>query len=296
MTQASTSGNLALLREWAEMIKIEHSVFALPFALSGLILARPNILPAPTCVFFTILAFVGARSAAMTLNRLIDARIDAINPRTSMRSIPAGKISQIQGIIFALASFAVMFCAASMLPPICLQLSPIAVFFLCLYSYTKRFTWMCHLVLGICLAGAALGGWVAAAGQISGLAPYVLALAVGSWVSGFDIIYACQDREFDQANKLHSIPQAFGLVRALQISTALHVVTVAMLILLGLELSLGPIYFAGVLIVAAMLIYEHRLVSPQDLSKVNAAFFTVNGIVSIVAFAMILADHAMRLK
>lgn len=283
---------VALTREWAEMIKLEHTVFALPFALSGLVLATPA-LPSWSTVAFTVLAFIGARSAAMTLNRLIDARIDAINPRTKDRSIPAGRIKPVSAILFTVASFALMLAAASQLPLICLQLSPIAVFWLSFYSFTKRFTWLCHIVLGIALGGAALGGWVAASGALLGAAPWLLAFAVATWVAGFDIIYACQDAQFDTENKLHSIPARFGLAKALNISSGLHVFTVAGLVALGffVQPPAGVFYFIGVTLVTAMLVYEHSLVKPSDLSKVNAAFFTTNGIVSIVTFLTILLDR-----
>ncbi len=275
--------------EWAEMIKIEHTVFALPFALSGMVLAKTQ-LPGWQVVFFIILAFAGARSAAMTLNRIIDSRIDLRNPRTTSRAIPAGRVSVTQACILAIASFAVMLFAASKLPSICLQLSPIAIFWLSFYSFTKRFTCACHLALGIALGGAALGGWVAAGGQLDTLAPWVLATAVATWVAGFDIIYALQDVEFDNKENLHSIPARFGLANALNISSGLHVVTVAALSLLGWVLNLGIIYWIGATMVAMMLAYEHHLVKPTDLSKVNAAFFNINGIVSILTFAMILLD------
>ena len=283
---------VALTREWAEMIKLEHTVFALPFALSGLILATPT-LPSFSTVAFTVLAFIGARSAAMTLNRLIDARIDAINPRTKDRSIPAGRIKPATAVLFTIASFALMLAAASQLPLICLQLSPIAVFWLSFYSFTKRFTWLCHIVLGIALGGAALGGWVAASGTIDGLPPWLLSFAVATWVAGFDIIYACQDAQFDTENKLHSIPARFGLTNALNISIGLHVFTVASLVALGffVQPPAGIFYFVGVALVTAMLLYEHSLVTPSDLSKVNAAFFTTNGVVSIVTFLTILLDR-----
>lgn len=285
---------VALTREWAEMIKLEHTVFALPFALSGLVLATPT-LPSWSTVAFTVLAFIGARSAAMTLNRLIDARIDAINPRTKDRSIPAGRIKPMTAVLFTIASFALMLAAASQLPLICLQLSPIAVFWLSFYSFTKRFTWLCHLVLGIALGGAALGGWVAASGTIQGAAPWLLAFSVATWVAGFDIIYACQDAQFDSENKLHSIPARFGLTKALNISIGLHVFTVAGLVALGffVQPPAGVFYFTGVALVTAMLVYEHSLVKPSDLSKVNAAFFTTNGIVSIVTFLTILLDRLL---
>jgi len=291
--QIKSSSPLTTVREWTEMIKLEHTVFALPFALSGLILAAPQ-LPSVSTVAFTILAFVGARSAAMTLNRLIDSRIDAANPRTSDRAIAAGRIKPSTALFFAILSFALMLFAASKLPPICLMLSPIAVFWLSFYSYTKRFTWLCHIVLGIALGGAALGGWVAAAGTITGLGPWLLALAVTTWVAGFDIIYACQDYKFDTETKVFSIPARFGIARALQISTFLHVITVACLMWLGATLHLGIFYGLGFAAVAAMLAYEHSLVKADDLSKVNAAFFNVNGIVSIVCFLMILLDKLIK--
>jgi 4-hydroxybenzoate polyprenyltransferase len=282
-------------REWAEMIKLEHTVFALPFALSGLLLSIAGY-PSWAVVGWTVLAFTGARAAAMTLNRVIDAEIDRLNPRTSMRQIPAGKISMRQAMFFALVSFAVMLFAASKLPPICLWLSPIAVIWLSGYSFTKRFTWLCHLVLGVAIGGAALGGWVAASGSVVGSAPWLLMLAVATWVAGFDIIYACQDVEFDRTEALHSMPAKFGIARSLLISRALHVVTVASFFALGIDLKLGTVFFAGAAMVAAMLIYEHSLVKPNDLSKVNAAFFTVNGIVSIAAFLTFLIDKIVRLS
>lgn len=281
------------VKEWSEMIKLEHTVFALPFALSGLVLASPG-LPGWHTVLFTILAFAGARAAAMTLNRLIDSSIDAKNPRTQSRAIPQGRIGKRQAFLFAVVSFAIMLAAAGQLPPLCLKLSPIAIFWLSFYSFTKRFTWLCHLVLGIALGGAALGGWVAASGTISGAAPWLLALAVTTWVAGFDIIYALQDVEIDQREKLHSIPARFGVARALLISRALHVVTVAAMLSLGITLASGIFYWGGLFLIAGMLVYEHRLVAPSDLSKINAAFFNVNGVVSILAFLAILLDRLVH--
>ncbi len=281
---------IATVKEWTEMIKIEHTVFALPFALSGLVLASPQP-PAFLTVFFTILAFVGARSAAMTLNRLIDLKIDGKNPRTQDRALPAGRIKKSTAFLFAVLSFGLMLGAASQLPPLCLQLSPIAVFWLSFYSYTKRFTYLCHIVLGIALGGAALGGWIAAGGELGNAAPWLLALAVSTWVAGFDIIYASQDVGFDQEEKLFSLPSKFGVGRALLISRGLHVLTVSALLALGFNLHLSWFYWLGATVVSAMLIYEHSLVSEKDLSKVNAAFFTVNGVVSILAFLAILSDR-----
>jgi 4-hydroxybenzoate polyprenyltransferase len=283
----------AQLKEWAEMIKLEHTVFALPFALSGLILAAPK-LPSLQTFFWTVIAFAGARAAAMTLNRIIDSKIDKLNPRTAERAIPAGRIKAGTATAAAVIAFGIMLLAASQLPKICLMLSPIAVIWLSIYSFTKRFTWLCHIVLGIALGGAALGGWVAADGSLGEAAPWCLALAVSTWVAGFDIIYALQDVDFDRSQKLHSIPARFGVGNGLIISSLLHVVTVAALIAVGYFLALGLCYWLGVLLVAGMLIYEHRLISPADLSKINAAFFNVNGVVSILTFVIFLADKLIR--
>ncbi len=283
------------VREWSEMIKIEHTVFALPFALSGLILALPK-LPDVLTVVYTTLAFAGARAAAMTLNRLIDSEIDARNPRTSDRAIPQGRIKKGQALAGAILSFAIMLAAASQLPSLCLKLSPIAIIWLSFYSFTKRFTWLCHIVLGIALGGAALGGWVAAGGDLAAPAPWILALAVTTWVAGFDIIYACQDVSFDQGEKLYSIPARFGVGTALIISRALHVVTVGSLFAMSQLLHLGISYWVGLFLVTGMLVYEHSIVSKDDLSRVNAAFFTVNGVVSILVFLTILIDKIISLS
>lgn len=298
MTASNETANsldlVASTKEWSEMIKLEHTVFALPFALSGLVLASPH-LPAWSVVFWTVLAFTGARAGAMTLNRLIDAKIDSRNPRTEMRAIPRGRIKPLHAGIFAIIAFAIMLFAASHLPPLCLYLSPIALFWLSFYSFTKRITWLCHIVLGIALGGAALGGWVAAGGQLSGPAPWFLALAVSTWVAGFDIIYACQDFEIDKKEKLHSIPSRFGIASSLHISSALHVVTVIAMALLGWQVNAGIAFYAGLALITGMLLYEHSLVKADDLSKVNAAFFNVNGVVSILAFVAILVDRIMQI-
>lgn len=284
------TGPFSQVREWSEMIKLEHTVFALPFALSGLLLATEK-LPTWATIGWTVLAFAGARAAAMTLNRLIDANYDALNPRTNTRAIPAGRIGRLQAAVFAFLSFSLMLFAAIHLPPICVWLSPIAILWLSFYSFTKRFTWMCHFALGIAIAGAALGGWIAAGGTLAVAAPWTLALAVGTWVAGFDLIYACQDVDFDRSAALHSLPARFGILGGLCVSIALHIVTLAALTALGVMLSLGAPYWIGVAVVGLMLLYEHSLVTPDDLSKVNAAFFTTNGFVSIGCFIAILIDR-----
>ncbi len=292
-SEHASKRGMTSLREWAEMIKFEHTIFALPFALSGLLLAAAS-LPSASTVCWTILAFTGARAAAMTLNRLIDAEIDALNPRTNTRAIPTGRIKRVEAAFFVFLSFALMLLAASNLPPLCLWLSPVAIAWLSFYSYTKRFTWMCHLVLGIALGGAALGGWIAASGGLTGWAPWLLALAVSTWVTGFDIIYACQDVDFDRDKRLFSLPASFGIAFALNVSAGLHVVTVLSLLGLGSSLTLGPIYFAGIMLVALTLVFEHSLVSAKDLSSVNAAFFTTNGLVSIAQLGSIFLDKILR--
>jgi len=288
-----TLTGFAAIREWCEMIKIEHTVFALPFALSGMLLSIPGLPPAQT-VLWTIVAFAGARSAAMTLNRIIDAELDARNPRTSMRSIPAGRIKQGKAMLFAFVSFLVMLGAASQLPPICMWLSPIAIFWLSFYSFTKRFTWLCHFVLGISLGGAALGGWIASSGTITGPSPWLLALAVSTWVAGFDLLYSCQDIDIDKKERLHSVPSKFGIKAALDTSVVLHLVTVVCLVAVGMFLSLGLPYWIGISIVSLALAYEHGLLKPNDLSKLDAAFFNVNGIISILAFVSILVDKLLK--
>ena len=286
IAEPTTGGAWTAFKDWCELIRVEHTVFALPFALSGLVLAS-NQIPSPALFFWTTAAFAGARAAAMSLNRVIDAQIDRKNKRTSERAIPRGIISKRSATLLAVFSFLVMILAATQLPPICLMLSPIAVLWLSLYSFTKRFTWLCHFALGIALGGAALGGWLAAGGSFSSLPAWVLVLAVTTWVTGFDIIYACLDRDFDRQEKLLSLPAVFGLKNALTISFALHVVTVLALIYLGCLINLGLWYVIGVTLAAAALLFEHSLVSPTDLSKANQAFFNVNGLISILVFSAI---------
>lgn len=278
-------------RSLLEMIKFSHTVFAFPFALMGAVLASMANGAPPTLTQFgwICLAMVGARSGAMGLNRLIDARIDAENPRTAARHIPAGKVSRKEAIRFIFASFALMLFAAWKLNPLCLYLSPVALFFLFLYSYCKRFTSLAHVVLGICLAAAPIGAWIALRGNIE-WPVVILGLAVLFWVSGFDIFYALQDLEFDRNKGLHSIPAKLGEKRSIALVRLFHVVMVALLLLLPLGTALGGIYLAGVAAVAAMLLYEHSLVKPGDLSKLDAAFFNMNGYISVTIFLFTLAD------
>ena len=275
-----------------EMIKFEHTLFALPFAFMGSILGSVVVnhhLPSWAQIGWILLAMVGARTAAMSLNRLIDAAIDKKNPRTEGRAIPAGLLKIGEVVLFTIVSFGLLFWAASELEPLAMRLLPIAVFFLVFYSYTKRFTWLCHVVLGLTIALAPLGGWVAVTNNADWSA-IVFYLTVAFWTAGFDIIYACQDYEFDKAQGLHSIPVRFGLKGALWIARGFHILTAIGFISLYLMTDLSWMYFAGMIIAYAILFYEHKLVKPHDLSKVNTAFFSMNGILSVVVFVFTFLD------
>jgi 4-hydroxybenzoate polyprenyltransferase len=285
-----------------DMIKFEHSIFALPFALTGAWLAlrssplalagaAPRLLLADAAprVLWIIAAMIGARSAAMAFNRLADAAIDARNPRTASRHLPAGLLTRGYVWMFLGGSTALFVLASAMLGPLCLKLAPAALALLFTYSYTKRFTALSHLVLGLCLGVAPMAAWIAITGQIEWRLLWLTA-AVAFWTAGFDIIYACQDEQFDRTSGLHSIPAALGIARALHLSRALHILMIVCLCVLWIEFGLGALALFGIALVAALLIYEHRLVHPGDLSKVNAAFFTMNGWVSILFFLTWLAD------
>ncbi|MGI6285282.1 UbiA-like polyprenyltransferase [Neomoorella humiferrea] len=270
------------LKIFLEMIKFEHTIFALPFAYLGAFLAaggRPTLAQ----LGWITLAMIGARTAAMSLNRLIDRHIDALNPRTADRALPRGLLSVAEVWLYTIISFALLFYAAARLNWLCVQLLPIAVFVLSVYSYTKRWTWACHLVLGLADSLAPVGAWVAVRTAVD-LPAVVLGLGMGSWVAGFDIIYACQDYDFDRQYGIHSIPARFGKARALTIARFLHAFAVLMLVLVGLLLDLSPTYFLGVILAAVILIYEHRLVSPEDLSRINIAFLNLNGYLSVLMF------------
>jgi 4-hydroxybenzoate polyprenyltransferase len=278
-------------RSLLEMIKFSHTVFAFPFALMGVVLAAQASGAPPTLaqVFWICLAMVGARSGAMGLNRIIDAGIDGENPRTASRHIPAGKISGREAWIFVVVSFALLLLAAWMLNPLCFYLSPLVLFFLALYSYCKRFTALAHLVLGICLAAAPIGAWIALRGDLR-WPILVLGLAVLLWVAGFDVFYALQDLDFDRDKGLHSIPSRLGVRRSLLLVKIFHVAMVLLLLLLPLGTDLGWIYLAGVALVAGLLAYEHSLVKPGDLSRLDAAFFNMNGYISVTIFVFTLVD------
>ena len=274
-----------------EMIKFSHTVFAFPFALMGVVLASLASHKAPGIgqVFWICVAMVGARSAAMGLNRLIDARIDADNPRTAERHIPAGKVSVGEAVLFVLVALVIFFFAAWMLNPLCFKLAPVVVAFFVLYAYCKRFTHFAHVVLGICLAAAPIGAWVALRGDL-GWPVLALGLAVLFWVAGFDIFYALQDYDFDVAHGLHSVPSRLGKEKSFLLVRIFHGLMLLFLLLVLPGSGLGWIYFSGVVVVAGLLGYEHLLVKPDDLSKLDAAFFNMNGYISITIFAFTLID------
>jgi len=272
-----------------EMIKIEHTLFALPFAFLGAALAARG-LPAWNQILWIVVAMVGARSAAMAFNRLVDREFDAANPRTRTRAIPAGQLHARFAAIFTIASAALFFLAAFMLNRLTLLLSPVALASVLSYSYTKRFTSLSHLALGWCLSIAPTGAWIAVRGGIDSPVPLLLSLAVMLWTAGFDIIYACQDRDFDEQAGLRSIPQKFGIARALWISRGLHTMMFAALVWMYFLTDLRWLGLVGIIATAALLIHQHRLVRPDDLSRLNAAFFTTNAYVSVILFVTIAAD------
>jgi len=286
-TQQRSQGSFAgqawrKLRITLEMIKVEHSVFALPFALTGAMLAVSGW-PSWRQVFWIVVAMVGARSAAMTFNRIADRDYDARNPRTEKRALPAGQLTLRFAVAFTAVSAALLVLAAWELNPLAFKLSPVALALLLLYSYTKRFTLLSHIVLGMSLGLSPVAAWIALRGDVS-WAVVILGVAVTLWVAGFDIFYACQDIAFDRTVDLHSIPKKFGVMAALYASAALHVLMLGLLVMLAEMSGLGWIALAGLAAVAALLAYEHLLVKPSDLSRVNAAFFTINGYISVLFF------------
>jgi len=284
---------VARLRTVLEMIKIEHTLFALPFAFLGMALAAEGM-PSWRTVGWIAVAMVGARSAAMAFNRLVDRRIDAANPRTATRALPAGQLTPGFVALFVVVAAALLVVAAWQLNPLALALSPLALAVLFLYSYTKRFTAASHLVLGLALSGAPLGAWIAVRGDVAA-APFVLAGAVLLWVAGFDILYALQDVDFDRRSGLHSIPARLGVRGALVVSALLHAGTLALLALLPrvYEPGLGVAYWVGVAGCAALLAWQHWIVQPGDLSRLNAAFFTANGVLAVWLFAATAVDLAI---
>jgi 4-hydroxybenzoate polyprenyltransferase len=286
---------LGRLRIILEMIKFEHTIFALPFALISTLLAArtaglPNGLPTGWMLGWILVAMVGARSAAMAFNRIVDARFDAANPRTAKRAIPAGLLTVSQVTLFTIASVALFVFAAYQLNPLCLALSPVALLAVLGYSYTKRFTPLSHLFLGFAIGIAPIGAWIAVTCRLD-VVPLLLGAVVMLWIGGFDIIYALQDVDFDQSVGLHSLPMRIGRSRALFVSRLMHAAMLALLVVVGVLAGLHTVYFVGVGVIAALIIYEQSIVSPDDLSRVNVAFFTLNGWVSVSLFAFVVLDR-----
>ncbi|MGG1876936.1 MULTISPECIES: UbiA-like polyprenyltransferase [Paenibacillus] len=286
------------IRTYLEMIKVEHTLFALPFAFMGAILGSAVVfdhLPSWGDIGWIFLAMFGARSAAFGLNRITDKKIDAKNPRTAKRAIPAGLLKPNEVILFIIASFAVFFWATYMLDPFAFRLLPIAIFMLIIYSFTKRFTWLCHVVLGFTTALAPLGGWVAVTGQVDWKA-LLFYVALAFWTAGFDVIYACQDQDFDKKEGLYSIPSRFGLHKALWFARGFHVITAIGFIVLFFVTPLNWWYLIGMLIACGILFYQHYILSPNDMSRLQTAFFTMNSTLSIVLFVFTLIDLVVRYR
>src|SRR5919199_355502 len=287
---ASSAPHTALskLRVLLEMIKWEHTVFPLPFAYAGM-LAAPVPFSLWNLVWITV-AMIGARTAAMTLNRIIDAKMDAKNPRTADRAIPRGLIGLREAWIFTGAAIALLVLATFFLAPITRVLWPLVVLAFVIYPYTKRFTWLCHLALGVA-NGLALGAaWVAVTNDIS-WTPALIWAGAAFWVAGFDVIYALLDRDFDLENRVNSLPVRYGIGSALAVSRVWHALSVAFLVVFGVTAGLGVVYYLGVVVVAWLLFYEHSLVRADDLSKLNVAFFTMNGVISAIFFVFVLLDR-----
>jgi 4-hydroxybenzoate polyprenyltransferase len=280
------------LRVTLEMIKWEHSVFVLPFALSGAMLAAQGW-PNTHALVWIVVAIVAARSAAMAFNRLVDASMDATNPRTQMRALPSGALTRAFVATFVAVSCVVFIVAAAQLNRLSMMLSPLALAVILLYSYSKRFTRWSHLILGFAMGIAPSAAWIAVRGSLD---PRILLLtgAVTFWGGGFDVLYACQDYDFDRQTGLHSIPRYFGIAKSLWIARVFHLLMLAMLVSLVVVFGLGKLAIIGVAVVAVLLSYEHALVSPTDLSKLNAAFFTMNGVISVVFFIFIAGDLLIR--
>ncbi len=280
--------------DYFRLVKFSHSIFALPFALASAWLASGGLPPLKTLALIVLCA-VAARTAAMGFNRLVDHKLDAANPRTAGRELPAGVLSPPAVSVFVLISTAVFVLGAWALSPLCASLSPIVLLVLFGYSYAKRFTYFAHLILGLALGLAPLGAWLAVRGNFEGdlWPPILLAAAVTLWVAGFDLIYACQDAQFDRERGLHSIPARFGLERALWLSRMLHAPTAMRLVVFGLRAELGLAWWIGVLLSGALFIWQHRLVSARDLARVDMAFFTLNGWVGVGLLAGLVADLSL---
>ena len=278
---------------FGRMVKFSHTVFALPFALAAATLAATSHGITWPQIVAILLAMVGARTAAMGFNRIVDRHIDAANPRTAGRELPTGQVSLPAAIGLTTISAALFIAAAAWLGPLCLRLSPVVLVLVLGYSVTKRFTWLCHLFLGLAIGSAPAAAWIAVRGQLDAPALW-LSLAVATWIAGFDVLYALADRDYDRQAGIYSIPARFGISAALVISGALHLVSALALLAVGQTAGLGWIYWVGMAVVLLMLIGEHAILRPSDLSRLNVAFFNLNGYVSIIYFAATLADVLIR--
>ena len=285
------SSAVVLPRRFASLVKIEHTVFALPFAYIGALLCRNEIPSAHDLVWIT-LAMVGARSLAMSINRLVDAEIDARNPRTATREVPSGALSRVQVVVFCALALALYLAACFQLDPIVRWLAPIPIAAFVVYPYLKRFTWLSHFWLGAVDGLAPVGAWVAITGRLPWEA-WALGAAVAVWIAGFDLFYSLFDREVDLQQGLHSVSARFGVEGAFRGARILHALTVVLLAAVGVGLELTWPYWLGVIAVAVLLAYEHSLIRPGDLRRLDAAFFTVNGLISVVFFAFVLAEAAL---
>jgi len=265
-----------------EMIKFKHTVFAMPFALMGAFLAQRGV-PGFSVFFWVVVAMVGARTSAMTFNRIADHRFDAANPRTTGRALPAGEVTLGQSWLMMLGASVLFFAACYMLNPLALKIAPLALGLTLFYSLTKRFTWLCHVVLGIALAISPLGGWVAASASLVGY-PWILSLAVLFWVAGFDCIYACLDADFDREAGLYSMPAIFGRKNGFRIAVLFHALAFFLFTMTGVQMHLNYWYFLGITITAGALFYQHLIVSPKDLSRIRQSFFSMNGIIALTLF------------
>jgi 4-hydroxybenzoate polyprenyltransferase len=293
--EGQTFGGGSAWVRYMNFVKLPHTVFALPFALVGAVLATRVTPVTPGTILWIVVAFTAARFAAMGFNRIADRRLDALNPRTRLRELPAGAMSLPEASVSVVLASMLFVVAAWQLNPLCLLLSPVALAWVFFYSYTKRFTSWSHVALGLGLAIAPVGGYLAVAGTWSD--PWwmlaSLAVAVATWVAGFDVLYALQDVEFDRQHGLYSVPVLAGERGALVIARVLHAVTAGALIIAGFGAGLGALYWIGVAVAAALLAYEHSLVLPGDLSRLDAAFFTMNGVISITFFAFVLLDRTL---
>ncbi|MCX8034037.1 MAG: putative 4-hydroxybenzoate polyprenyltransferase [Thermodesulfovibrio sp.] len=287
---------MAILKKvllYLRMIKIEHSVFALPFAFAAAMLAAQGI-PDLKQIFWIIIAMVTARASAFGFNRIIDRKIDALNPRTSNREIPSGKIKIWEAILFTMICLAIFVYSAWMLNPLCFKLSPLAILILFIYSYTKRFTWTCHFFLGMALALAPLGAWIAIKGSFDWeIIPLVITVIF--WLAGFDTLYALWDVEFDKKFGIYSIPKVFGVKKAINIARFFHLIAFCFLIITGFIFKLNLFYWIGMFFVAFLFLREHSLVKPHDLSKLNIAFFNMNGYISLTVFIFVAFSLLIKL-